>query len=124
MSCFGNSESSPQYVTSISLMLPLAVCIMNLPIFSISSKYGFIILSVSGSSTGMLITFFGDWSLNTFFISFATIIAASRCASDVEAAMCGVKTTLSNSKRRLSFGGSFSNTSSPAPLILPVESAW
>ena len=96
---------------------------MNFPIFSISSKYGFIVLNVSGSSTGMLITFFGDCPLKTFFISFATIIAASLCASDVDAAICGVNTTLSSSRSGLFSGGSFSKTSSPAPRILPVESA-
>ena len=42
------------------------------------------------------------------------MIAASRCASLVDAAMCGVNTTLSNVVKGLSSKGSFSNTSNPA----------
>ena len=73
----------------------------------------------SGSNTGMLITFLGGSPLKTFLISLATIIAASRCASLVEAPICGVATKLSRVKSGLSSGGSFSNTSKPAPPILP-----
>ena len=62
----------------------------------------------------MFNTLFGMFPLITSLTSFATMIAASRWASLVDAAICGVNTTLSNVTRGLFSRGSFSYTSSPA----------
>ena len=72
----------------------------------------------------MFKTLRGVPSLNKLIISSATIIAASLCASLVEAAICGVNTILSNSNNlESSAGGSSSYTSSAAHAILSFLSA-
>src|SRR5437899_9739803 len=55
--------------------------------------------------------------------SSATSNATETCASDVDAAMCGVAMKFGIASRGLSPGGSFSNTSHAAPAIRPAWSA-
>ena len=53
----------------------------------------------------------------------AVSVPTCSCASFVDAAMCGVATTCGSVARRQSFGGSGSNTSSPAPATCPLSMA-